>query len=159
MQNRGWRPRICDLFKKTNKVLSLLEHSCAIIISFKIVVIFNITSADFVLMSANVVLKMTTFFKEMRIAQLLSISSHFGNFVFGCFWATKLPKYYVIVVYFSFRLAHFALKTENIVQKITQPKWQKTKNEVTKICDEPGISSKSERTLVRKKILIANLDN
>ena len=25
---------------------------------------------------------------------LLSVSSHFGNFVFGCFLATKLPKYY-----------------------------------------------------------------
>lgn len=33
----------------------------------------------------------------------------------------------------------FALQMENIVQKITQPKWRKTKNEVTKICDEPGI--------------------
>ena len=47
------------------KLRSLLEHSCAILISFKIVVIFNITSADFVLMSANVVLKMTTILKEM----------------------------------------------------------------------------------------------
>ena len=43
------------------KVHSLLEYSCAILISFKIMVIFNITSAEFVLMSADVVLK------EMRI--------------------------------------------------------------------------------------------
>ena len=35
-----------------------------ILISFTIVVIFNITSADFVLMSASVVLKMTTILKE-----------------------------------------------------------------------------------------------
>ena len=28
---------------------------------------------------------------------------------------------------------------ENIVRKITQPKWRKTKNKVIKICDEPGI--------------------
>ena len=41
------------------KVRSLLEHSCAILISFKIGVIFNLTSADFVWMSADVVLKMT----------------------------------------------------------------------------------------------------
>ena len=52
------------------KVRSLIEHSCAILISYKIVVNFNITSADFVLMSADVVLKMITILKEMRIAQL-----------------------------------------------------------------------------------------
>ena len=28
---------------------------------------------------------------------------------------------------------------ENIIQKIVQPKWQQTKNEVTKLCDKPGI--------------------
>ena len=38
-----------------SKVRSLLDHSCAILISFKIVVFFNVTSADFVLMSADVV--------------------------------------------------------------------------------------------------------
>jgi len=31
------------------------------------------------------------------------------------------------------------LQTENIIKKITQPKCRKTKNEVTKICDELGI--------------------
>ena len=31
---------------------------------------------------------------------------------------------------------HLALQTENIAQKITQPKRQKIKNDVTKICDE-----------------------
>ena len=59
---------------------------------------------------------------------LLSFSYHFG-----------IPKYYLIVCLFSFGLAHLALQTENIIQNITQPKWWKTKNEVTKICDEPGI--------------------
>ena len=63
----------------------------------------------------------------------MSISSHFGNFVSG-------PKYYVIACYFSFCLAHLALQMENIIQKITQPKWRKTKNEVIKICDELGIN-------------------
>ena len=56
------------------KVRSLLDQSCVILISFKTVVILNITSADFVLMSADVVLKMTTILKEMRIAQLCSKS-------------------------------------------------------------------------------------
>ena len=51
------------------KVLSLLEHSCAILISFKIVVIFNTTSADIKTESADVVLKTTTILKEMGIAQ------------------------------------------------------------------------------------------
>ena len=60
------------LKKILGKVRSLLEHSCAILISFKIVVVFIITSADFVLMSGDVVLKTTTILKEMRIAQLCS---------------------------------------------------------------------------------------
>ena len=37
-----------------HKVRSFLEHSRAILSSFKIVVIFNNTSADFVLISADV---------------------------------------------------------------------------------------------------------
>ena len=41
---------------------------------------------------------------------------------------------------FLFLLAHLALQTENIAQKITQAKWQKTKYEVSKICDEPDNS-------------------
>ena len=52
------------------KVRSLLEHSCAILISFKIVVIFNTTSADIKTKSADVILKITTILKEIRIAQL-----------------------------------------------------------------------------------------
>ena len=36
------------------KVHLFLDHSCAIVSSFKIVVIFNNTSADFVLISADV---------------------------------------------------------------------------------------------------------
>ena len=48
------------------KVRSLLEHSCAILISFKIVVIFNVTSADFILMSADVASKMAIILKGMK---------------------------------------------------------------------------------------------
>ena len=54
-ENEGW-----------SKVRSLLEHICAILISIKIVVIFNITSADFVFMSAGVVLKMTAIWKNIE---------------------------------------------------------------------------------------------
>ena len=57
-------------FHGATKARSLLEHSCAILISFKILVSFNITSTDFVLMSADVVLKMTKILKEMRVVQL-----------------------------------------------------------------------------------------
>ena len=63
-----------DPMKQYLKVRSFLDHSCVILISFKIVVIFNMTSADFVLISVDVVQKMTTILKEMRIAQLLSKS-------------------------------------------------------------------------------------
>ena len=54
------------------KVRLFLDRSCAILSSFKIVVIFNNTSANFVLISADVLLKMTTILKELRIAQLRS---------------------------------------------------------------------------------------
>ena len=54
----------------TCKVRSFLEHSCAILSSFKIVIIFNNTSADFVLISADVILKTITILKELRIVQL-----------------------------------------------------------------------------------------
>ena len=66
--------QIPRMYSEVYKVRSLLEHSCAIFIYFKIVIIFNITLADFVLMSADVVLKMTTILKEMRIEQLCSKS-------------------------------------------------------------------------------------
>ena len=52
------------------KVRLFLNRSCAILSSFKIVVIFHNTSADFVLISADVLLKTTTILKELRIAQL-----------------------------------------------------------------------------------------
>ena len=41
---------------------------------FKIVFIFNMTSANFVMMSADAVLKMATLLKEMRIVQLCSLN-------------------------------------------------------------------------------------
>ena len=49
-----------------------LDRSDGILSSFKIVVIFNNTSADFVLISADVLLKMITILKELRIAKLRS---------------------------------------------------------------------------------------
>ena len=51
--------------RQKNKVHSFLEHSCAILNSFKIVIIFNNTSADFVFISADVLLKMITILKEL----------------------------------------------------------------------------------------------
>ena len=49
----------------TSKVRSLTEHSCAILISFK-------KNSEIQTKSADVILKMTTILKEMRIAQLCS---------------------------------------------------------------------------------------
>ena len=54
------------------KVPPFLEHSYAILSSFKIVIIYNNTSADFVLISADVILKMITILKELKISQLCS---------------------------------------------------------------------------------------
>ena len=49
-----------------------MEHSCTILSCFKIVVIFNNTLADFFRISADVMLKMTTILKELKIAQMCS---------------------------------------------------------------------------------------
>ena len=48
-----------------SKVRLFLDRSCVILISYKIVVIFNNTSAD-------ILLKMTTILKELGIVYLLS---------------------------------------------------------------------------------------
>ena len=50
------------------KVCSFLEHSFAILSSFKIV--SNITSAEIKTKSADVLSKMTTILKELRMVQL-----------------------------------------------------------------------------------------
>ena len=54
------------------KSVQFLDHSCVILSSLKIVVIFDNTSADFVLISTgtDVISKMTTILKELRIGQL-----------------------------------------------------------------------------------------
>ena len=68
-----------------------------ILIYFKIVVIFNITSTDFVLMSADVVLK------EMRIAQLCSKSEQTLQQVKVPSWAVEkqyyeMPEFQTMVI-------------------------------------------------------------
>ena len=52
------------------KVRLLLDRTCSILSSFKIVVILNITSAEMKTKSADVLLKMTTILKELKIAKL-----------------------------------------------------------------------------------------
>ena len=54
------------------KVSSFYQDRCAILISFKIVVVFNTTSVNIKTKSADIVLKTTTTLKEMRISQLSS---------------------------------------------------------------------------------------
>ena len=57
--------------RQPTKVRPFLDHSCcSILSSFKIVVIFNLTSAEIKTKSADIVLKMTIILKELRIAQL-----------------------------------------------------------------------------------------
>ena len=61
-------------YKKKNslpiaaKVRLFLEHSCAILSSFKIVIIFNDTSAEIKTKSTDVLLKIVTILEELRIA-------------------------------------------------------------------------------------------
>ena len=61
----------------------------------------------------------------------------FSFFVFSLVSATKLRK--CLLTFFK-SLACLALQTETIVMKITQPMLPKMKNELTKICNEPGIT-------------------
>ena len=71
----------------------------------------------------------------------MSNSSDFSVFVFVDLAdeVTKLPEFYVICLFKFFKsLPCLSLKTETIIKKITQPKLPKMKNEVTKICNEPG---------------------
>ena len=78
-----------------------------------------------------------------RWMSVSSHSSHFGNFVSGCFWQWSYQNITYSLFIFRFILpifAHLAFQMENIGQKIMQPKWRKTKNKVTKICNEPGNS-------------------
>ena len=65
----------------------------------------------------------------------------FSLFFFRWFWPTNLRK--CLFTFFK-SLACLALQTETIVKKITQPKLPKTKNELTKICNEPGISDENQ---------------
>ena len=64
------------------KVRSFLENSCSILSFFKLVMIFNNTSADFVLISADVLLKIITILKELRIKVINVGSDTFGNPIF-----------------------------------------------------------------------------
>ena len=61
-------------FEKLAKVRSFKEHSCAILSSFKIMIIFNITSAEIKTKSADVLLKMIVILKDLRIAQWTDFS-------------------------------------------------------------------------------------
>ena len=64
----------------------------------------------------------------------MSFSSHFR---FSLVLADEVTKMFI---YIFKSLACLALQTETIVKKIIQPKLPKTKNEFTKICNEPGIN-------------------
>jgi hypothetical protein len=72
------------------EVRSFLENSCSILSFFKIVIIFNNTSADFALISADVLLKMITVLKELRITQLCSKKE---RTLIKIFLITKLDKF------------------------------------------------------------------
>ena len=57
-------------FKFLPEVRPLLQHSCAILSSFKIGIIFNITSAEIKTKSADVLLKIITILIELRYCVL-----------------------------------------------------------------------------------------
>ena len=84
---------------------------------------------------------------EVIIPWLMSFSSHFCF----SFWPTKIQKYYIIIhllfhYFWNFQLACLALqdaKTQHMEMKISKPFFYilvaLTENELTKICNEPGI--------------------
>ena len=69
----------------------------------------------------------------------LTIFIPFLIFVYRWFWLMKLRKYQNIAICL-FTFYSLSLQTKIIIKKITQPKLPKTKNEVTKICNELGIN-------------------
>ena len=75
-----------------------------------------------------------------KVLSKMSFSSHFV-------YLFLLILSYVVTFFKS--LACFALQTGTIVKKITQPRLPKTKNELTKICNELG---KSDKILLSKTI-------
>ena len=56
----------------TTEVRLFQEHSCAILSSFKIMIISNNTSAEIKTKSADVLLKIIIILNELRITQLCS---------------------------------------------------------------------------------------
>jgi hypothetical protein len=57
---------------RLSKQLKSVHHSCMILSSFKIMIIFNNTSPEIKPKSADVLLNMITIFEELRIVQLCS---------------------------------------------------------------------------------------
>ena len=95
---------------------------CAILISFKIVVIFNTTSADIKTKSADVILKMTTILKEMRIVQLFlkwtrTFSLFSSHHIFTWFKGHAYHFYDVVVFMEANRAWKYLLVTEWTGQK------------------------------------------
>ena len=78
----SWKHKNYSQKENTIKVCLFLDGRCAILSFFQIVVIFSNTSANFVLISAYVLLKMNTVLKELRIAQLGSINNGLSGIFF-----------------------------------------------------------------------------
>ena len=70
--------------------------------------------------------------------RVMSFLSHFGNLVFGCFWRGSYQSTYYIFTEQGKTGKTEICGKENHATKMTK----KTKNKVTKICNEVGISRK-----------------
>ena len=77
----------------------------------------------------------------------MSFSSHFCNLVFGCFWQQSYEIVYLLFLLSKARKA----KTEHMQMKIFPSIFgilvALTKNEVAKICYEPGLNWKKNRDI------------
>ena len=74
------------------KVHSFYGDSCAILISFKIVVLFNTTSADIKTKSADVILKSTTILKDQGLLLFATVCN--SMVVFKCDLINYLTPFY-----------------------------------------------------------------
>ena len=68
----------------------------------------------------------------------MSVSSHFGIFIFCCFWLLKISCNGMFI--FLFVLPILPCKQKTLYRKSRNLSDKKTKNQVTKICDEPSNS-------------------
>ena len=116
------------------KVRQFQENRCVILSSFKIMIIFNNTSADFVSISADVILKKIIILKEPRITQLCSKKGRSFKFLTQALLCWNVPAYK-----FRLLLHKIFYPNERLFYNLSCILWHQKIGE--KYCHEPYCSN------------------